>query len=179
MLLKAKSINMETFYQKQIIINRLPLPRDIIDNEIKSYVFHDKITGESKKKKQVLNENFKANILSTRSNFFGSQNEIDPHWAIGFINDDENIQLQANNCETCGNYLIFGSMFAFTQSQLMNISCQCLPQGNQVEIMWDEEYLGDDANDYESQTTQDTLIEHYHDEDIIQDTEWDEEYTGN
>jgi hypothetical protein len=169
---------MEASYQKQMIVNCLPLPADIIENEIKSYMFHDKISSDAKKKKQILTEKFKANIMSTRSNFFGSQNEADTeedtdtHWAIGFTDrDDNNLQLQADNCERCGNYLIFGSMFRFTPSQLDNVVCRC--EESPIEIMWDDEQQGD-VMDYESQTTQDTIIDHYDDE----DTEWDEEYAG-
>lgn len=169
---------MESSYQKQMIINRLPLPRDILENELKSYVFHDNISSQARKTKQILTENFKTNILSTRRNGFGSLNEDDPHWAIGYVNDDENLQLQANTCERCGNYLIFASMFSFTPSQLVNITCHCIPE-NPVEIMWDEQPQQQDMDvdtDYQSYTTEDTLIEHYDDEDIIQDTEWDDEY---
>jgi hypothetical protein len=149
--------------QKHMIVNRLPLPRDIIDNEIKSYIFHDKISGEAKTKKQNLNQNFKMNILCTRSNFFG-------------IDLTGQLHLRMMNCERCGNYLLFGSMFSFTQPQLGKITCQCT-QSDPVEIMWDEDE--EDMMQYhEEQESQGTLEEHYDDEDIIQDTEWDEEYSG-
>lgn len=166
---------MEASYEKQMIMNHLPLPRDVIDNEIKSYVFYDKISGESKRKKQIMNEKFKMTILSTRSNFFGSQNEIDSHWAIGFGDHaDQNVQLQANNCERCGNYLLFGSMFSFTQSQIGKITCQCiLNQDNPVEIIWDEQ---EEQIQQESQGD-DEYMEHYDDEDLVQDAAWDEEYS--
>lgn len=159
---------MEASYQKQMMINRLPLPRDIVDNELKSYVFHDKISSEARRNKQIFTENFKTNIFSTRTNGFDNQNEVDPHWAIGTVNHNENLQLQATTCERCGNYLIFSSMFTFTPSQLVNITCHCIPE-NPVEIMWDQQQDMDVDTDVLSQTTQETLLEYYDDEDIIQD----------
>lgn len=149
-----------------MLLARLPLPKDIIDTEIKPYVFYDNLSSESRKKKQLMTEKFKTNIHATRTRGFGQNNEMDPHWAIGFIDDEnERLQLQANSCERCGNYLLFGSMLHYTPTQLANIICSCVPENqNPVEIVWDDAMDLDLDLDYESDATQETIVEHYDDD---------------
>jgi hypothetical protein len=119
---------MDDYYYKQMIINRLPLPIDIIDNEIKSYVFHDKILSDTKKKKQTLIHIFKMNILSTRANFFGgTMNDAEPHWIIAFGNNVEKVKLNGHNCERCGNYLHFPSISSYDKQKLDKMICHCIP----------------------------------------------------
>lgn len=89
------------------ILDNYNLPKDIYEN-INSFLFWDKnslkyakFRNEQENIKKI-NSQIKSS-LSRKKGFDGSQNEDTDieHWAFG--NDD--FQLQAINCFSCGNYI--------------------------------------------------------------------------
>ena len=128
------------FVKKQMILNRLCLPKDIIENEIKSYCFHDQVSGKAIKVRKNVNILIKTAL--SRANGFGKNDvfaDYTTHWAFGFITDDEKTQLQAENCYSCGNYLIFNNMF---DTNFNHLVCECDSPGT-----FHEEW-SDDENEY-------------------------------
>jgi hypothetical protein len=88
---------------------------DLIENEIKSFCFHEKVRGESMKTRNKTNKIIKT-AFSTRGESF--------HWAFGFVQQTgdephQTLQLQGMNCEKCGNYLFSMTMFE-------RIICNCI-----------------------------------------------------
>lgn len=96
---------LSTFQQKLMLVNHLRLPYEIIENEIKPYCFQNIMQGKVAKAKKATNVLI-CTALSTRGNLFGGfdENEEQPYWAFGFADGNEKLQLQAANCNTCGNY---------------------------------------------------------------------------
>jgi len=120
------------FVKKQMILNRLCLPKDIIDNEIKNYCFHDELSGKAMKVRKTVNGLIKQ--ACSRANGFGDgetdESNSTTHWAFGFTTDVEKTQLQAVNCYRCGNYMIFNNMYSMNgEFNVSNIVCNCWNHG--------------------------------------------------
>jgi hypothetical protein len=116
----------QSFYEKLFILNNLSLPKDIIETEIKTFCFHEKIVGLSKKIKNQTNE-----IVKRAFSTYGQEE----HWAFGYsdINDNNNnnetLQLQGINCSICGNYRYFNSINTYDARQFRYILCMCAVHG--------------------------------------------------
>lgn len=86
----------------------LQLPKDTI-NIINSYLFYDKISGETRIKMRNIIETFK-NACQTRANPRLTNNEeLCEHWSIWMadIRDlyvSNEVQFQAYSCKMCGGY---------------------------------------------------------------------------
>ena len=78
---------------KQLIINSIELPLELL-NEVKNYLFYDKISAESKNKKRRLINQFKR-WLWYQPDF------EDGHWALCYRYE---IQMQGINCRCCGQF---------------------------------------------------------------------------
>ena len=95
---------------KQIIINRLNLPNEILDI-IKSYSFYDKKTYKMIKTVKdcikIIDYNFKYISVSRNKPINGYNTETDEHWAFTYnILSNNSIQFQAINCKYCGKYIM-------------------------------------------------------------------------
>ena len=109
---------------KQLIMNEIRLPMDMI-NIIKEYSFYN-IVEETKKNKIKINIAIRS-AEYTRAN----RNDDDPdysdndeHWSFGYNLSTticETLQLQAENCSTCGNYIHYCHEFI-----IKAIVCHCL-----------------------------------------------------
>jgi hypothetical protein len=87
----------------------LQIPKDTI-NIINSYLFYDKITGETRKNMKKILKSFE-NACMTRVNPHLDEefDENSEHWAIcmadiGDLENSNETQFQANNCKKCGGY---------------------------------------------------------------------------
>jgi hypothetical protein len=95
----------EKSIQKQIIINRINISKDIIDI-IKSFIFYEKKHYQQiyKQKiyKSIIDNKFKNQIIRN------IHKSYEGHWAISSINYDEDmwLQFQGINCLICGNYIL-------------------------------------------------------------------------
>jgi len=110
----------QSFYEKLFLLNNLPLPIDIIEREIKSFCFDEKIVGLSKKIKNLTNDYIKR--------AYSTYGETE-HWGFGYLdmndNNSERLQLQAINCSICGNYRFFNSINTYDNRQFRYILCMC------------------------------------------------------
>ena len=86
---------------KKILINKIALPNEILDH-VKSFIFYDNVTSHSRMHKSLLCKV----ILEAQS----KNNSIwpgDTHWGFSYYEHPcEDLQLQAVNCPSCGNYKI-------------------------------------------------------------------------
>ena len=99
---------MDTVLSKQMIINRLPIPTEIQDYT-KEFLFLDKISTEVRKNKKALFDSLDG-LIYLDSN--------DGHWALTVCGDQT--QLQAVNCNECGEYLLTGMSILPT-----GVRCTC------------------------------------------------------
>jgi len=106
------------FIIKKMIINRLPLPDDILENEIKSFCFHDRISGSKAIK---LRHEINRLILDAISRTNGHSDSSED-WAFGLMYEDETLQLQATNCSRCGNYIYSEHMY---RQDCKHLLCKC------------------------------------------------------
>jgi hypothetical protein len=112
---------------KQLIMNEIRLPTDMI-NIIKEYSFYN-IEEVAKKNKQTVCRAIVSAEYS-RANRFNSDPEYsdgDENWVFGYDYEanayGEEIQLQATNCSTCGNYIHYCHNF-----DVREIICHCWDQ---------------------------------------------------
>jgi len=105
----TEDIDIRQVIQKQLIINVL-FDEKFIGNLVKEYCFVDKFVYATRKyfKKHICTRIEKA-ICTRRSD------RINEHWSFGFydydyitgyLNGHRSIQLQAESCRFCGNYMI-------------------------------------------------------------------------
>jgi len=115
--------------QKQLSINKLSLPFDIINN-IKSYVFYDKMTFEKisfiRNKKKELNNQFEnEEILFYCFHNWENGRELLHTWSVNYYNNKNNYSItfmvQAEMCLYCGNYVKSNN-----EILPLNIRCNCL-----------------------------------------------------
>ena len=98
--------------EKQLVLNRLKLPVEIICI-IKDYSFMD-ITMSSKKKKDII-----LRLISITT-WSSSRDEDDDHHYFFWIEEDPKCsQFQATFCNKCGNYFYLGINYPD------KITCQC------------------------------------------------------
>ena len=97
-------------YNIQQTVHLLSLPNDIT-NIINSYLFYDKITGETRKKMRDIVETFYFACQTRERSYISNSNEDDEHWVIWMadirledLNDTSEIQFQGENCKVCGEY---------------------------------------------------------------------------
>ena len=93
---------------KQLIINSINLPLEIL-NEIKDYLFYDRLTAESRHKKRGL-------INQLRLGLWYQPDFEEGHWALAFRYE---CQLQSINCVCCGQFRIGNQLLP----QIMNCNC--------------------------------------------------------
>jgi hypothetical protein len=108
---------------KQLIINQLPLPIEMVDI-IKEYTFYNII----QKAKNIKNKTMLF-IQGSVSSMGGvnTNGEADRYW-IGIHDEDGTwyIQLQSNFCLQCGNYTLFTpSMYHVSTPETSAIRCAC------------------------------------------------------
>ncbi len=119
---KEKTIMSNAFYEKQMILNRLHLPQDIIDYEIKEFCFHDNVSSKALNVRRRVN----TLIVSALSSRMSCDNE---HWIFGYVSDDgtgERLQLQALLCARCGNYrTTFSDFHNYSTQSLSRVICNC------------------------------------------------------
>jgi hypothetical protein len=143
-------------YNRQETVHRLPLPKDVTD-VILSFVFYDKATGEARQVHRIYMTDLVyrfANAGDSRA--VGLSNgwidpDTDEHWSISFRNfkEDPLVQLQAENCRFCGEYLTV-SEFMFP----IPIPCRCLRDP------YEQYHQEDDDNDYYSDEDIDDEYDH-------------------
>jgi hypothetical protein len=153
------------FYEKQMILDRLGLPSDIV-REIKYLCFDEKISGESKKIKKrsvaILRTALSREYSEERNYYlpdivYNINGIIVSHWAYGFGYDqNERIQLQAINCLRCGNYHMFNHIENNPHSPSILCNCEIHIDDNNDDNIDDNI----DDNEFEYETT------HY-DDDLI------------
>jgi len=109
---------------KQLILNRLPLPAEIIDI-VKDYAFHNIIDKTRKTKKTK--DRIISLINNTEWTTFKHQYIFSPdEWLFWIEEDPKSIQGQCTFCRKCGNYL-FGNYYIGNQRDYNpNIICECL-----------------------------------------------------
>lgn len=115
--------------QLQLVINKLSLFYEMLDI-IKSFCFYDKktyniIQNAKLQKNQLIHA---ISIAITRANNFDNIPEYsddDGHWMFGYIhNITDKIQMQADNCYYCGNYIQYKYRGIHYHSDV--IHCQCI-----------------------------------------------------
>jgi hypothetical protein len=120
---------------KQLAINRLRLPMDIV-NIVKDFVFDDLVTGFIKGKKREINQKINQAIYSRR---FESALATETSETWVFMADFMEKQIHSCNCDVCGNYLV-----AMNERLL----CRCPHQNHNIEedgpIDWHEEEEDDE-----------------------------------
>lgn len=108
--------------QKSLLINNIVIPE--IANIIKEYTFYDINTIEYAKflaNKRILLLT-QINSAHSRKNGFCGQEDMDTiseHWTFA---TDNGCQLQAINCELCGNYIQI-SNFYFKLNEICRCNC--------------------------------------------------------
>lgn len=107
--------------EKQIAINRLRLPMDIV-NIIKDYTFDSLMTGFIKKKKKEIIDLFDQAIYS-RKNTAVWVSETSEEWIFLFGIGEK--QIESCNCSICGNYIV---------ALDYRIVCHCPHQNHDIEI---------------------------------------------
>jgi hypothetical protein len=113
---------------KQLIINELNLPMDMV-NVIKEYTFYN-IEEIAKKNKEKVCRAIVLADFSRANRFNGDPNysDNDESWMFGYAYEsvtEEEIQLQATNCSTCGNYIYYCHDYTIN-----SITCHCGDQNN-------------------------------------------------
>jgi hypothetical protein len=109
---------------KQMIINRLPLPEDIL-GEIKELIFFDKITSKNRQQKKKIIETIRYSAHTMVNPIYFDNNDLDFNMGYyTFTNYTEYegwIQLQNYFCLECGNYIIH-----YVQSPASHkVGCNC------------------------------------------------------
>jgi hypothetical protein len=119
----------------QLLINTLKLPYSILDN-IKSFLFYDRKDYQIIKNSRKIKEKMLYiinNVILSRANNFDDHldySDNEEHWIFGCLNNDEKIQMQAQNCNNCGDYMSHSkdpNLFS------NNIYCKC-------EYYYDDQY---------------------------------------
>jgi len=104
---------MNTTINKQLLINSLIIPYDI-QEQIKSFLFLDRITSEARQNKDGLINNLKLGL--------GYQcDDGEAHWALWYRYE---IQFQAINCIRCGGYCSVADENIFIAIPMVAI-CSC------------------------------------------------------
>lgn len=106
---------MELSIKKQIIINKLNIPDELIDI-IKDYLFYDRITTKSRFYK-TKSSNIIQNAPVSRNTCILENGE---YWAIGLYNYFE-VNFAGRNCKKCGEYQILREYLP------RNLECECMP----------------------------------------------------
>ena len=99
-----------TSIDKQIIVSRLLLPKEINDY-IKDFIFYDKVSSQTRKNKKILTDTLTDDLMYLEDTDEG-------HWALTVWG--ESTQLQAINCMYCGEYVFAGAMILPTR-----VMCTC------------------------------------------------------
>ena len=114
------------FIEKQLLLNMLCLPKDLIEHELKAYCFHDKVYVKAVQVRKNVNTLIRK-ACSRVSGFGYHDEEINTtsHWEFAFTSDrNERTQLHAVNCCRCGNYVVFDNMFD-TNTNFNHLVCEC------------------------------------------------------
>jgi len=82
-----------------LCLNRLLLPEDIME-EIKGFVFYDKVTGNTRLRKQAV-----VHAIDTATHSRKMKEDYHESWAF-WTGGEMDPQMQALHCITCGNYQI-------------------------------------------------------------------------
>jgi|LauGreDrversion4_2_1035121.scaffolds.fasta_scaffold10798_5 hypothetical protein len=94
---------------KQLVINSIALPMDLI-NEVKNYLFYDKLSAESRNKKRGLINQLKLGLWYMPDFTQG-------HWGLSYRYE---VQLQAINCPSCGQFVYAGYI-----ALIPSTACNC------------------------------------------------------
>lgn len=118
---------------KQLVINKINLPKEILDN-VKDYCFYN-IEEVTKQNKLKLSRAIVSAECSRANRFRDERNysDNDEVWAFGAC--DENIQLQAANCSKCGNYLTNCLINNITYGNIIN-NLFCICRGRLEDEEW-------------------------------------------
>lgn len=120
-----------SFYEKLFLLNnlsiktksqnRIYLPSDIIEKEIKPFCFDDKMTGISKKVKNKTNEIIKRAKSNNQYRRFGY---------LDIYNNSDKLRLRATNCYICGNYRYYSfPIMTYEPRQFRYTICMCVQHG--------------------------------------------------
>jgi hypothetical protein len=100
---------------KQLAINSLLNSGDL-QEQIKQFVFYDRVEVESRRKKNQLIKEIKYGLCYCLENF-------DTHWSISYDLNDEFKCWESQNCRCCGGFYIIGDEVASEVNP--SIACQC------------------------------------------------------
>lgn len=110
------------FFDKQLIINQLLVPKEII-SIIKDYTFMDIIMAQSKKNKNVIIRFISNTIFCGRA---CPQNEEDLSY-IFYIEEDCNCpQIQSQFCKKCGNFTLYTTNNPYDKDRIDKVVCHCI-----------------------------------------------------
>ena len=98
---------------KQLAINSLLISHEL-QEQVKQYVFYDKVESETRRKKGEV-------VSRIKSGLDYSSNPFNGHWGIS--DDFSDVQLQAVNCSCCGQFHLANGEDASTLHPA--IICQC------------------------------------------------------
>jgi len=116
-----------------LTINKLPIPLEVC-HIIKNYLYYDidsfnfiKELTKQKKELPIIKSAWSRNNMPSWTH--DAQEQFDEnyeHWIFGFTrshNKFESLQLQAENCSICGEYIYTSTNHPHTKSNLKICSC--------------------------------------------------------
>jgi len=105
--------------QKLFTLSKLWLNNDIL-NIIQSYCYFNWKDAQTINFANTMKKKIHALILEAMSR---NTDNFENHWAFGYPNDHaERLQLQAENCSSCGNYITTSQNFGLLH-QIVLCSC--------------------------------------------------------
>lgn len=113
---------MSLFTEKQLVIGRLPFPKEII-YIIKDYTFMDIITAKSKKNKNVIIRFISNTIFCGRA---CPKNEEDLSYIFYIEEDYYCPQIQSNFCKKCGNFTRYITNNPYDKDRIDKVVCHCI-----------------------------------------------------
>jgi hypothetical protein len=123
---------------KQLAINSLLNSSDL-QEQIKQFVFYDRVEAESRRKKNKLIQEIKYGLSYCLEHF-------DIHWSIAYDFNNEFMCWEGQNCPCCGGYYIVGDEEASVAYP--SIACQCDNEYAQEMLMLHFSYVPPQRNNY-------------------------------
>jgi len=131
--------------EKQMIMNHIHLPEDIIRN-LHSFLFYDKEMYTKKKEFSQFITRQISQLMIGHGGHNGHNTLYPGHWSIyyenpDFLTIDDNIdsfQLQAINCIQCGNYILHNGLYEINRNNKY-LYCQCLVEEEDEEDEEDDD----------------------------------------
>jgi hypothetical protein len=114
---------MSDIVKKQVIINRIKLPKDVL-SVVKDYIFNDtvKYMLKIKKKKNIILTQINTTKYSGKNIINGFDFDFYRSWHFWVESDENCPQFQAYFCPKCGNYEYLSSL---TYDGILKIMCDC------------------------------------------------------